>query len=131
MATWDNIIQAVQVFGVDGTVVGNTEIFLTPDNGENFYATMVQFVSDEINAVGTPPTVSVGDNSPNFDSIVAATALTGFSAGTGVVRTEIPKTNALSIGQVVSVKVRVSVAAVATAFVFRVVLFGYYNATSQ
>lgn len=133
MAVWDNIIQAVKVEGVDGTATGSTEIFESPPNGENFQALFVQFIGTDLQAVTIPATVSVGV-APNYDTILGATLLTGFGAGAGgngIIRTDLAKTDAVAVPQTASVRVRVQTAATATAFEFRVVLFGYYDTPTQ
>lgn len=129
MAVWDNIINAYAAFNIDGKTIADTTIWQTPTNGEDFYFTLAQVTSGPINTLTTPPTISIGITGPAYADLVPATALTGLVLNEQF-KTFLPPAVCPAIGNVVDVKIRVSVGAVATGYTLRVVVFGYYSSVA-
>jgi hypothetical protein len=123
MATALPLIQVQS--NMDGKTIDNYVFFQTEDSQGNFYPTDLIFTLEAISGLITPPSVSVGTNPSNYNNIVSATTLTGL-ASPGETYTVSLNTVVGSTPPTTQVYVRVSVAAVATTYLFRAHFTGHY-----
>lgn len=116
-------VSIFQVQNVDGKTIGNTSMFDSVSTG--WYFLWASFWSNNAGGVVTPPTVSIGTNSPNFNDIMPAASLTGLT-GSNLTLTIPIITAAIRspFAAGTTITLRVSVAATATSFNFDTVLVG-------
>jgi hypothetical protein len=107
---------------IDGTAVANTSLYTIP-TGKQFIISQVLIMPTTVTSLVTPSTVSVGKTASTFVDVIAATALTGLTTvNTSAILTPILGSTVFQAGDVVTL--RVSVAAVGTAYSFRTILIG-------
>jgi len=119
---------------INGKTIANTSIFNVESGTQKFIPTSFHFetVSYTAGTLNTPPTLSVGTNSPNYDNLLKTTDLStllgnvlsfvGMVQGKNV--TEANSVPALAPGS--TIYCRVSVVTGANAYTFRVDTQGYY-----
>lgn len=116
-------VQISSAINILGTVQGNTQIpvELPTDAAQNLFPTHILIAARDVDSVVTPPTVSVGTNSPNFDNLLPATLMSGITTWPRHAIFAVP-VNAQTFVTGTTVFARVSVVANAVAWRFNVYL---------
>lgn len=113
-----------QTLNIDGKSIGDTDLFTSVDGG-GWWIIAASFLTPDAVAVVTPPTVSIGTNSPNFNDVMPATVLTGLTSSNQTIT--VPITTAaqrIPASAGTTFTLRVSVAANATSYTFSVTVIG-------
>lgn len=120
------VIPAIQykARNIDGTSTGTTNLFTT--QVVNFRSMQLVIDLTSVSNFVTPPTISVGTNAGNYDNILPATILTGLSAGSTHILIQIEGIMP-DIAQSTSVKLNISIAAVASTYTVDATIFGFYD----
>lgn len=120
---------------IQGTSIGNTAIYAEAANapGQVIIPVQLLIVTRSLDTVTAAPTISVGTNSPNFNNLMAATLLSDLTASlrTKVVDVAANAPIAQCNGNLVTINVRVSVAANAVDWRFDVGLIAYQLNTTE
>lgn len=113
---------------INGLATGNTKIFTIEPSNLKFYPVMVIFRAINISGTVTPPTVSIGTNSTNYNNITTSSLLStllntiGATNGAPGMVTTSP-----ALSGNTDVYAKVSIAAIgATVYQFQVDIIGYY-----
>ncbi len=118
-------------FNIDGKSVADTTIadVGSADASGVLAYTHVLIVTRTLTSVTSAPTVSVGSNSPNYDNLLPATALTALTGTAPKLMVVKALDNAVPSNPTTlgfPVKCRVSVGASATAWTFNVFILGLH-----
>jgi len=108
------------VTAIDGKTVGDTAIFTVDSFAEIIHTILI--VTRNVTGLTTPPTFSLGNNSTPFDNVLGATV---GPTGNAVYTTYLAKTEAKLLAVTSDVKCRVSVAAVATTYLFDIYIIEF------
>lgn len=108
---------------VNGKVVGNTLLGTVPA-GKTFIPVKATYTLTAISGLSLVATVSVGSNSPNYNNISAATALTLLNALGVTVNLDL--SSPASIPEGGEIFARVSVASTATTYNLQASVIGFY-----
>lgn len=112
-------------FGINGKTIGDTTILTVPIGGPRFLPLKLIVFGSLLQFPITPPIVSLGTNSPNFDNIVPATLLSLAAAGSNAFQLiDIPTGAVVVAANDEALVFRVSVAAIATNYIMHVGVLG-------
>ena len=112
---------------VDGKTAGNTSIYTLEPSNLNFYPTQIIVRAVNIDTAIIKPTISIGTNSPNYDNIATGSLLNTVTSLLGITTQpqSVSTSPALAAGS--QIYARVSLAATAAAYTFKVDIAGYYE----
>ncbi len=110
--------------GIDGKTTGSTEIDTTSAS-LRFVPMFIQIEPTTATAVVVPSSISIGTNSPNYNDILAITALTGLTSSNIMLQLT-PAALSSSLAASTGVFVKVTTGATATTFTLRVSILGFY-----
>jgi hypothetical protein len=116
--------------GIDSKTAASTAIYVTMNGTPRFYPLWIMFeISDQSGAITGIVSASVGTNSPNFNDILAITALTGLSTINTKILTPLTTTSLISIAPNTSISVKVTTVAIGIGATqsFKIMLCGFYD----
>ena len=99
---------------IDCKSTGSTLLYIPPVP-QNLYLDQLRIVATIINTVTVSPTITIGNNSPNYDNLIGATSLTSLT-GVGMVMRLAPAPTYTYVGGGVGLYLKVTTAATATSF---------------
>ena len=121
-----NLDSYIQTFSaiVDGTTIGNTEIFTVP-SGKRFIPQRTDYTLLNVAGLSVVSTCSIGSNSSIYNNIQTATIMTGLTIQNnkfGIVLTGVVPT----VGPSTQILCRVSIASIASTYSLSVSVSGYF-----
>lgn len=113
-----------ELTGIDGLQIADYLVH-TIEADEQFILRGCAIIGDDITGWASSPTISLGSDSPNYSNLTGAIGIASLN-GSGLVR-NIPVLAITNVMQgPTELRIKVSVAAVATKYILRVVVTGFF-----
>lgn len=117
-------LSVLTVSGIDGTALGATSIGTTAPV-TRFVPLFVNLETTSTTGFVTVASISVGTNSTSFDNLLAITPMTGVIANNITIQLPVTALSS-SVAASTGISVKVTTAAVATTYVLRASIIGFY-----
>jgi hypothetical protein len=108
---------------IDGKTTGATTIYTTLEDNR-FVPLFINIESTSVSGVITPPTIAIGTNETSYNNIKSGTLLSA-NANNDTQNLEVASV-ITSVAPSTDIKVNVTIGAVATTYILRVTLIGFY-----